>query len=1187
MKKYLSRMIAGLLLAVMVVTCIPVDVTLAAETNVETEESVDLKKDAPEEETEEQEQTDISEETETEEEQISEESLTDNKSVESEEQNQEKEAVRQDDKSSKDSGEVEEKVNFVYIESPYLETPGTQRIVFAFESALESAEAITLTVEDGAGNQEDWPLAKQKGGVYLFEKEYSSEAATDTYHAVSLNLTVQGEKRALNLSEQGIEAEFGVNKEYDGLEDLEPIEGDPSEVSEDIEASVVTIDENGVTKAQDNIADALNAVSAETTGARTLSASARTASARSEDIIVALDPGHDSRSTGASANGLKEEVLTLKIAKYCKEELEKYEGVEVYMTRTGADCPFKMNGSGCIQKRVNAAADAGAQIFVSFHLNSSNSSSAKGAEVIVQNSNWKPAVGADSEELGQAILDELVKVGLSDRGIYTKNAQQNKYKDKSAADYYAVNRYSKLQGIPGIIIEHAFISNKDDANKYLKTESGLKKLGVADATGIAKYLGLSKDTWTKPVLKETTATYQGTKINWSSVKGATGYAVYRGTSTENWKMIDTTTSTSYLDTESLSSGQTYYYTVRAYRGDEEEALANKYSSTYWTSYDSDGVKVVFMSTPHVSNTSTASSGIKVSWKAVSGVSGYGIYRKTEGSDWKMIAMTTGTSYTDKDGLKSGEEYSYTLRAYKGNASTASKNKYSAQYWSSYDNEGKQGRYIATPNLKEAEATPEGRKLSWGSVSGATGYAVYRKVSGGDWAMFDTTTGTTYTDESKLSAGKTYYYTVRAYVGDVETAKANRYESAYWGHYEEDGLKTVYLDTPALKGITTATSSLKVSWSKVSGATGYAVYRKAPGGSWGMIGTTTSTSYTDKKGMTGGVSYYYTVRAYKGNVTTAKKHKYIAQYWSGYDAEGKQGRYIATPKLKKAEATPEGRKLSWGSVSGVTGYAVYRKVSGGDWAMFDTTTGTTYTDGAKLSAGKTYYYTVRAYVGDVETAKANRYESAYWGHYEEDGLKTVYLDTPALKGITTATSSLKVSWSKVSGATGYAVYRKAPGGSWGMIGTTTSTSYTDKKGMTGGVSYYYTVRAYKGNVTTAKNHKYTAQYWSGYDADGITNDNLSTPVLNTNTKVINMGLEIAWKKVDGATGYAVYRKAGSADWKMIGTSESSTYVDCNVGSSGTIYDYTVRAYRGDKDIAIAHKYDKLYCCLLYTSDAADD
>ena len=31
-----------------------------------------------------------------------------------------------------------------------------------------------------------------------------------------------------------------------------------------------------------------------------------------------------------------------------------------------------------------------------------------------------------------------------------------------------------------------------DVNNFLKTESGLKKLGVADATGIARYLGLQK-----------------------------------------------------------------------------------------------------------------------------------------------------------------------------------------------------------------------------------------------------------------------------------------------------------------------------------------------------------------------------------------------------------------------------------------------------------------------------------------------------------------------------------------------------------------------------------------------------------------------------------------------------------------------------------------------------------------------
>lgn len=579
MKKYLSRIIAGVLLTAMIVTCVPMEATLAAETNVETEESVELNQDLGskvEADTSDQggeedglKESEESLKTESEQEQKPEESAAKEDSADSEDKESENETKQQDEKKEQDvkesqaTGEIDEKVNFVYIESPYLETPGTQRIVFAFESALSTGEEITLTVEDEAGNQEDWPLAKQKDGVYLFEKEYSSGAVADTYHVVSLNLSAADKEEVLDLSEQGIEAEFGVNREYDGIEDLEPIEEDLSEVSEDVEASVVTIDENGVAKAQDSIADALDTVSAQTqaAGISTLSTtSAKAATSRSGNIIVALDPGHDSRSTGASANGLKEEVLTLKIANYCKEELEKYAGVEVYMTRTGADCPFKMSGSGCIKKRVNAAADAGAQIFVSFHLNSSTSSSAKGAEVIVQNNNWKPSVGTDSKELGQAILDELVKVGLSDRGIYTKNAQQDKYENGSAADYYAVNRYSKLRGIPGIIIEHAFISNKDDANKYLKTESGLKKLGVADATGIAKYLGLSK-------VGKKVSVQEGTYVLESALGDEKEITVSQG-SIDNYApiVLSDNINSSSQRFEVMSAGDGYYYIVAEHSG---------------------------------------------------------------------------------------------------------------------------------------------------------------------------------------------------------------------------------------------------------------------------------------------------------------------------------------------------------------------------------------------------------------------------------------------------------------------------------------------------------------------------------------------------------------------------------------------------------------------------------------------
>ena len=390
-----------------------------------------------------------------------------------------------------------ENINFIYVESIYLKTPGTQRIVVAFENDLKSIQSLTLTVKDSYGNSEEWPLVTEKDGVYLFEKYFSGDAYTGTYQAISLNLIDANEEHILNLSDKDLQAEFGVNEVYEGAEELQPIDNEQDTLN-GIESSVVTIDEEGVTQAQNSIADALNTVSTETLNASSVNRSAAVQSSRTGNIVVALDPGHDAKDAGAQGFGLKEEDLTLKIANYCKEELEQYSGVEVYMTRTGAACPYDKAGANCIENRVNAAADAGAQIFVSFHLNSSTASSAKGAEVIIQNKNWRPALAEEGEELANAILDELVKVGLTKRGtpIYSKDSGSgNKYSDGSQADYFAVQRYSKMRNIPGIIIEHAFISNADEVNKFLKTEDGLKKLGVADASGIAKYLGLSKGYW--------------------------------------------------------------------------------------------------------------------------------------------------------------------------------------------------------------------------------------------------------------------------------------------------------------------------------------------------------------------------------------------------------------------------------------------------------------------------------------------------------------------------------------------------------------------------------------------------------------------------------------------------------------------------------------------------------------------
>ena len=405
------------------------------------------------------------------------------------------------------AGEAEEaeraEINFVYIESPYLETPGTQRIVFSFDREITESESVTLTVEDETGIQEEWGLAQRTDHLYLFEKEYTGDSYTGTYHAVSLNFH-DGQNDSIILEDAGVEAEFGVNEKYDGIEELQPV--DDSAVTEaeqsQVEASVVTIDENGVAQAQDSIADALNAVSAQNASVNGISmfsadVSSGARTARAGDIVVALDPGHDANDAGAQGFGLREEDLTLKIANYCKEELEQYSGVSVYMTRTTAACPYNCTSAGsCIAQRAQAAAAAGAQIFVSFHLNASVSSSANGAEIIVPNYNWKYEVGAQGHALAEKILTELTALGLTNRGIYSKDTTINeRYPDGSLSDYFSVMIYNKENGIPGIIVEHAFISNSGDVNRFLTTETGLKQLGVADATGIANYLGLSKGRW--------------------------------------------------------------------------------------------------------------------------------------------------------------------------------------------------------------------------------------------------------------------------------------------------------------------------------------------------------------------------------------------------------------------------------------------------------------------------------------------------------------------------------------------------------------------------------------------------------------------------------------------------------------------------------------------------------------------
>lgn len=216
---------------------------------------------------------------------------------------------------------------------------------------------------------------------------------------------------------------------------------------------------------------------------------------KSKIHVVVLDPGHDDYKPGAQGGGLHEEKLSLKIAKYCREELQRY-GVTVYLTRETGACPGgKLNSHDCLQWRVNYAASKDADLLVSLHLNSSGAK-AHGCEVLRQNSHYNVNnIYSTSKALSVNILNELHKIGIPNWGVgyEEKNSggsDPTYYPDGSLADYYAILRHGKEQGIPSVIVEHCFISNASDRTNYLSSEAKLKKLGIADAHGILKTLGL-------------------------------------------------------------------------------------------------------------------------------------------------------------------------------------------------------------------------------------------------------------------------------------------------------------------------------------------------------------------------------------------------------------------------------------------------------------------------------------------------------------------------------------------------------------------------------------------------------------------------------------------------------------------------------------------------------------------------
>ncbi len=258
----------------------------------------------------------------------------------------------------------------------------------------------------------------------------------------------------------------------------------------------------------------------------------------------------------------------------------------------------------------------------------------------------------------------------------------------------------------------------------IKMETGPRLYGKKNSVGVPKISSLSNGK-------------DGIVIKWSEVKKADKYRIYTQ-SGDTLTKIGETTDLKFTHTN-VKDGKSYRYVVRAVDG-------KKYSQYYA------GEKIKCIGIPELKSIKNVTDGVKISWEKVPSADGYIVYRGT-GHGWERIAKIKddkASAYTDKD-VKNNKNFKYTVVPYKGKVKGC------------YDNSGIKYLFLSVPGKLSTKSTEEGVVISYGKISGADGYRIYRLNSKGKWSRLGDVVGgkTLSFVDVDVEQGESYAYIVKA------------------------------------------------------------------------------------------------------------------------------------------------------------------------------------------------------------------------------------------------------------------------------------------------------------------------------------------------------------------------------------------------------------------------------------------
>ena len=406
-------------------------------------------------------------------------------------------------------------------------------------------------------------------------------------------------------------------------------------------------------------------------------------------------------------------------------------------------------------------------------------------------------------------------------------------------------------------------------------------------------------------LKVTEYSDKAAKLSWSKVAGVTGYLVYYSKDNSNFtklKTINSQSTTSYT-VGGLTAGKDYYFALISYTNINGKITKSKRTSSLKITATSSS------SVPAPSNLKIAeysNSAIKLTWTKASDVTGYYVYRSTDGKKYSKIKTLKAytTAYTNTS-LTAGKKYYYSIASYKNTSTGAVAIGPKSSAVNALTISSSKLSYPSGFAVKEVAT--DAIKLVWNKSSNASGYYIYRSIDNKNFSKIKAlpSSSTSYTNTA-LYLDTTYYYKIASYVNSNGSIGLSDKSPAV-------NAKTTSTSVSFTSKTSTSTT-ITLNWDYPS-ATGYQIYRlDINTGKYVKIASTSAKSYTDKN-LSSDRYYNYKVRAYlvSGGITT----------YSPYNSVSVKTCLPAVKDFKAVSQTYYSVKLSWTKQNGAVNYEIYQ------------------------------------------------------------------------------------------------------------------------------------------------------------------------------------------------------------------------------------------------------------------------